>query len=875
MKLTLGPVAVDLISREINNNGRLSTLTPTDAALLTYLAERRGQTVSRAELLVHALGYAETVQSRAVDHAMGRLRKKIEADPRTPQFLTAIRGMGYRLDLPPERDTGFVGRLVELSAVQRDLDSGITVILGPGGIGKTRFARVVQVRWGQPSTFVDLTSARDAQDMLGRVARAFDTPLLSRTHTEQGTQLGAMLASRGRHLLVLDNLEQLPDSAVAVLDAWHIAAPEVVLLVTSRRRLDLRDTHEHHLAPLDGESAVQLYQQQAQKHRPGFSLTNVDRDHVLAFVPAVDGLPLAIELAASRIEVLSPAALMAWVVPQRTEGGWSASHAEDALADCILRSWDLLTSQQRQGWMAAAAFEGGFTQADWSFVAAIPDGLDLLQSLLAHQLVYTVTGVVGPRRFDLLVTLKRFARARLAESPERAAIERRHWTCMQRHADARARDVEVTGDQTWPQAERGNVRLAFERALRVEPEAAVGCLRMMEVLFKDGGSTELRISLHERVLGALGPSSPIAVREGLHSRLCLARLAAGQRAQADAEAAQAFALQQHLTTPKAQARGWIGRGSYFLHTGQASEAEHAFERSQAAAGLAGDVFYLGLSHYNRSYSLELQGRSDAALDAIHLAIEHFSTLHTSTLMAAAYGLLAYILINQGELNQARPALAKAAQVKGVKAGIVWLDIRFTRAHLELASGDAQTALHEFESGVEAARTLGFEALLANFRSGRALALADLGHWDLADLAFQQARASQQRRNNTGQAGLALAMSGAVQWMRGSSVSGLRRLNAAKIEVADCGVLVEAPVDCLLAIAVAKSDHSLAERLLADLRSLSEAPGKVVLALGDLAEVAVHPPHPTALNVALEHASRVQGSSPEVRLALSMLGHLRD
>ncbi|MEM6931166.1 MAG: response regulator transcription factor, partial [Myxococcota bacterium] len=236
-ELVLSGIRVDLRARSVFHPGRVERLTDKEAALLTYLAAHAGRTVSRDDLLEHVWGYHRDMQTRTVDNTVRRLRTKIERDPAEPVHVHTIRGEGYRLDgidVPqeaapetPEPDP-ILGREAELQQIDERLQAGVRLLtlLGGGGHGKTTLARAWLDRRG--GTFVDLSVARTADDIEQLTRQAL------------GTASPVARALRGRRggAVVLDNVEQLPDIAATVA-SWLEAAPEVVILTTSRRRLEL------------------------------------------------------------------------------------------------------------------------------------------------------------------------------------------------------------------------------------------------------------------------------------------------------------------------------------------------------------------------------------------------------------------------------------------------------------------------------------------------------------------------------------------------------------------------------------------------------------------------------------------------------------
>ncbi len=218
-----------------------------------------------------------------------------------------------RHNLAAERDA-FVGRRTEMHALAQRLDGGARVltVLGPGGSGKTRFVRRYGWTWlgDWPGgvCFCDLSEARSLEGILGAVAFALDVPL---SQADPCAQLGHAIAARGRCLVVLDNFEHLVGHAASTLGIWAARAADAAFVVTSRERLHLPGEEIFALEPLALDSdAIELFVARARAQRPGFELTGANRAAIERIVSLLDGLPLAIELAAARVRVMSPAQLV-------------------------------------------------------------------------------------------------------------------------------------------------------------------------------------------------------------------------------------------------------------------------------------------------------------------------------------------------------------------------------------------------------------------------------------------------------------------------------------------------------------------------------------------------------------------------------------
>lgn len=367
--LRLGDAEIDLGNRWIRSPRGDATLTRLESALLQHLLDRRGVTVDRRRLLAEVWGYAPRSVSRAVDHTISRLRRKIERDPTTPRWLvTAKGGGGYRLELAsrdlrplPEEPSSFVGRERELAALRTLLDTErVVVLLGLGGIGKTRLAlRLARER-----------SARGERVVMTNFARASTTP-------EVADRVSAALAVQVDHqlqevleanvdLLILDEVEDAPDAALALL----LQTPGLRILITSQRPIGPAATFE--VGPLDPDDAVALAR--ARCTRPAS-----DADLAI-LAAALDGIPFAIEVASPWL-ALAPAAEVVPRLDAMKQARVAGKHATLQLA--LSRSWELLDDAARTLLADAAVFEETFSVTDLAGLTGRADVVPVATELLS------------------------------------------------------------------------------------------------------------------------------------------------------------------------------------------------------------------------------------------------------------------------------------------------------------------------------------------------------------------------------------------------------------------------------------------------------------------------------------------------------------
>jgi predicted ATPase/class 3 adenylate cyclase len=388
-------------------------------------------------------------------HDLGWHRlKDIEEPERIYQLVAArleqrfppLRSLGARTSLPLPM-TPLVGRdgdVERLGATLRQPAVRLVTLTGTGGVGKTRLALAAAASLGVAFQhgvyFIPLVAVRDAEVMWKTLADCLDV-----SGARPAADIVAEHLSNRQALLVLDNLEQL-DGAAGVVATLLLAAPGLVILATSRRPLHLQGEYEQPVLPLEVPreagvedvaacAAARLFAQQAAMVRPGFALTPDNAADVAAICRRLDGLPLAIELAASRVKILAPGALLARLgqslsLDARDVGRPSR---QQALRNTIAWSYDLLTSDLQEDLRRAGVFAGGCDLDAFAAVAladhnpgAELDPLQQVAELLDVSLVTVTEGADGEPRVSMLETIREYALERLEHSGDLDIIRRRH-----------------------------------------------------------------------------------------------------------------------------------------------------------------------------------------------------------------------------------------------------------------------------------------------------------------------------------------------------------------------------------------------------------------------------------------------------------------
>jgi len=386
--------------------------------------------------------------------------------------------MPLTADPLPVRLSPLVGRDTELRDIAQTLaGSRLLTLTGPGGTGKTRLALAVAAATSGTACWIDLAAIDDPAIVGTAIAASLSMPEIPGQDTTEA--LVAHIAGE-RLLLVLDNCEHLLD-AVAGLTARLLAGcPNVTALATSREALGVEGERTWPVPPLTGGSAAILFEQRAQLVRPAFKVTDDNAADVRLVCERLDGLPLAIELAAARMRVLSSAQLAARlddIFSVLTGGARSAPARHQTLRATLDWSHDMLATHERVTLRRLAVFSGGFTLDAAEHVVA--DGVDIesgemldLLTRLADKSLVRVEHTAESSRYELLGTIRDYAAAKLARTPDEDPVRRAHLGYYAEFAEnAAARDDGELGvlDDELP-----NLRSAIEYAHQSgEPAAAL------------------------------------------------------------------------------------------------------------------------------------------------------------------------------------------------------------------------------------------------------------------------------------------------------------------------------------------------------------------------------------------------------------------
>jgi predicted ATPase/DNA-binding SARP family transcriptional activator len=434
-----------------------------------------------------------------------------------------------RAGIPPEPATPTIGREDDIRAVLAELGrTRLLTLTGPGGVGKTRLA--IEVARAAGGRFVSLAPLADAERIPAAIC---DTLAVRRVPGETDFAAAQRALGSDPALLALDNLEQLPDAA-KVVAALLDTMPALTVLATSRQALHLSHERVHAVAPLavtdDPESspAVALFAERARARAPRFALTADNAGAIVEICRRLGGLPLAIELAAGRLGVLSPAALAARLgdaLAVLCRGPEDAPERQRTLRATLDWSFDLLDAREQDAFTALAVFAGGCDVEAAETVTGVP--LAVIEDLVEKSLVTMADG-----RLTLLEPVRQYAGERLAARPDAAAVRDRHlahFRALVQHAEAPIlRHTRTAPEFARLLTESENLRVAVSWAL--ERAAPLDALALVGDLGALSWSSDPPMGLREAALCALeaaGDDAPPRLRA--RALFTLSNNAAGSR----------------------------------------------------------------------------------------------------------------------------------------------------------------------------------------------------------------------------------------------------------------------------------------------------------------------------------------------------------
>ena len=583
----------------------------------------------------------------------------------------------------PLQVTTFVGRERELGqAIELLGRSHVLTLTGPGGTGKSRLslqvAAEVADEYPDGVFFVGLSPITDPELVPSAILEALGLASARKDVTPMD-RLAEHLAQH-RVLLVLDNFEQLIPAAPVVADLVR-ASPRSRFLISSRSPLRIAGEQEMPVPPLsvpsDGHGevsallrvdAIHLFVERAMAVRPDFMLSAENSSAVVALVDRLDGLPLAIEIVASRVRLLPPAAILERFDVTMGSGVRGLPERQQTLAGAIDWSYDLLDGPCRLLFDRLSVFPGGARLEEIETVCGPGLGiavLDGLEALVDQSLVRQVDASSGVR-FRMLHVIREYAASKLSEHPDAAEIERRHAAAYLSLAEEARPHLTGVDRAAWLDvlgADHDNLRAAI--AWGVAHGATDDTRRLVAAMWR---FWQARGHLHEarrRVTVALEmPDGDVAVRASAVEALGGIAWWQGDMEVAPAAYEEALAIQRSLGDP-----GETANALYNFALAQvfgAEETESAFDMLEEAAALyeqLDDPGGLANVYWARGNVLSLiVGREEEGLEYFAASVPLYARAGNEFGLGWAYFELGFVGSRVGDLDEAAAHLRKGLEL---------------------------------------------------------------------------------------------------------------------------------------------------------------------------------------------------------------------
>jgi predicted ATPase len=606
-----------------------------------------------------------------------------------------------------------VGREATLRALRDVVDAHRVVTLtGPAGVGKTRLVEAL-IAEREDALFCDLTHASGFDGASSVVAAALGARLVDvKDHDDTAERIRLALHARGPTLLVLDNCEHLPEAAAALVDALLVAEGARVAL-TSREPLFVADEELFEVSQLAIDDAVALLLARGQQVQPTFG-TPEDREAAARVVERLDRLPLAIELFAARLDVLSLGQLeerlsTPLAVLKRAGRDDGRHRSVEAALRC---SWELLGDDERQTLLLCATCSGG---ADVPLLEAVQRELgparDLLDDVAALQrkhLLYTETGAGGGRRVHLLATVRAFVESELVSSGEADV-----------YADALARAV-LDPARPFASADAAGllaladafevVTAVFRRCRQRAPAIAAAAAELMSRHFQLHGPMHAHLDILDEAIAAAGEAGDDERLRTLYTARADVRRKVGRLNAAAIDLDEAAA---RAHGPVAEATVASSRAMRHMVEGDFAAAEESIDHAIALAERVDDRRVLG-SALQRAGAIHLYRGAYPKVEEVCLralaALEGVADLRAMTNTLTYLGMAR---LDRGQAEQAEQAFTEAHAMY-TSAGDAWsvavCDVYL--AVIQLDRGDLDVALPALETAVQRASEAGHARLEA-------------------------------------------------------------------------------------------------------------------------------------------------------------------
>jgi predicted ATPase/class 3 adenylate cyclase len=730
----------------------------------TRRADYRGGMVNRAARVAHAAHGGQVLLSRAVweelesdpRHALIDLGQHRFAGLEAPEHVvqiapSALSGRQFpplraldarRTNLVPD-GTNFIGRGAELERLHSYYRTGgrVAMICGTGGVGKSRTARHFGLNANElfPGGvwYCDLSEVKNLEGMIEVLGSVLEIPLHPGADEEAAlAHLGRGLAGKGMSLIILDSMDGVTAAITHMLATWSDTVPTARFLTTVRERLNLSDELTLALPVLPFQDGVALFVDRARAQGAADNLLAAHGEVIRELVEQLDALPLAIELAAARANVLSPPQMLERLSDRFELLRGKGEGRQATLETTIAWSWQQLDAAEQTTLAQTSTFRGGFTLDAAESVLQAPQSstvVDLLSDLREKSLLRMESSDddAAVLRFNHYFSIQEFAAAQLRASGEHKAVEAAHakfytgWVGAKRH---RAATIA---------AEAENLLAVVERRLDSAPEEAAQAALGLYMMYNRRGPVCRAVSIFRRVLdGGVGLLQRTRVELLLHCADASVLTGETHAAELDLTQAKEILLgladeEMALQCDQVEARVLIALGQH--EAGQAAyrraidRAERCDDTEQLTRvlSLVGSLAFAGGDlmsaerHYRRAYRLLRRlpqdagpaslvgnlgmlmhrlGRLDEATDYCREALALHQASGNRRALGLAYGYLALIQLEKGRLGPARANYVQARamhrqtghrQGEAVAAGYIGLLHLMAAEHAEAEDAFAQ------------------------------------------------------------------------------------------------------------------------------------------------------------------------------------------
>jgi predicted ATPase/DNA-binding SARP family transcriptional activator len=670
-------------------------------------------------MLLHARAGRQREALAQFERLTGVLASELgaEPDPVTQQLAEAIAegrisaspDPAARPDVQsnlPVQPTRIIGRERELTAVRRMLSgSRLVTLTGPGGVGKTRLALAVAAAergtFDHGVCFIPLAALDRPEQIESALMHAFG--LREAAGKSPVETLVEHLRERSI-LLTLDNFEHIV-SAAALVSTLLEACPQLHVLVTSRVPLRLRGEHEYPLHSLTEDASTALFIDRSQHVKPDFRPDNDQMPAIRDICRQLDGLPLAIELAAARSKLLPPQALLRRLehpLKLLTGGARDLPERQRTLRNTIAWSYDLLDTDDQRMFRRLAVFSGGWTLESAEAIAGMTDDehayvLDSLGTLIDNALIQQREQPDGQPRFNMLATIQEFAREQLAGSGEHDMLRDHHLEHFTHFATHAETHLEGEDQALWLdriEADISNLYAALDWCSQGHrPTLGLELIRALRLYWFMRGHVAEGMRWAASITGLPGVGEyPERYADALNSAGFLARHH-GDFTSGHAFINRSLAISQQLGDPKRIGDAQANLGYIVLQEERFEEAEHLYTASLAISrdidneqGIADALSHLAL------VALSRENLHDARkLNEESLAI--WQQLGDQEGIAWAHHRLGIVMLMQGDYARAREYFLtnlKISNQLGYIWGLAWAYEGFSQ--LALIAGSPQLAV---------------------------------------------------------------------------------------------------------------------------------------------------------------------------------------